>query len=241
MKYAFLADIHGNFDALQAVLQDIEDTGGVDRICCTGDVVGYGAQPCECLALVRESGWPLVAGNHDYAACGMTDISYFNPVAREAIEWTAGVLSEEEKDFLASLPLVFEEDNFVMVHGTLYEPQEFGYVLSELDARIMLNLLKKDFCFTGHSHYPCIFVESGGLIFTRDLKVKIGIEERAIINVGSVGQSRDGDPRACWVMYDEEARIVTTRRVEYDIDEAARKIDEAELPEPLSDRLFEGA
>ncbi len=241
MRYAFLADIHGNLDALQTVMRAVEDDESIDRICCVGDVVGYGAQPAECLALIRELGWPIVAGNHDYAACGMVDISYFNPVAREAIEWTSGMLSEEDKEFLGNLPLILEEDNFVMVHGTLYEPQDFGYILSELDARIMFRLLKKDFCFTGHSHYPCVFVESEGLLFSRETEVKIGVSERAIVNVGGVGQPRDGDPRACWVLYDEDARTVTTHRIEYDIDKAARKIEEAGLPEPLSNRLFEGA
>ena len=240
MKYAFLADIHGNLDALQAVIRAIEDDGGIDKVCNGGDLVGYGAQPSECIALVRDLGWPSVAGNHDYAAIGNTDLAYFNPIAREAIEWTSNILKEEDKTFLTSLPLIWEENNLIVVHGTLYEPESFGYVLSELDARMMFRTLEKDFCFTGHSHYPCIFIEGEDIVFTRELVVKVDVSERALINVGGVGQPRDGDPRTCWVTYDEDTRTVITHRTEYDIKAAARKIMDAGLPEHLADRLFDG-
>ncbi len=240
MKYAFLADIHGNLDALQSVIRAVEDDGGIDRVCCVGDLVGYGAQPGECVALVRDLGWPVVAGNHDYAAIGNVDLSYFNPLAREAIEWTSGALAEEDKEFLGGLPLTWEEDSLVMVHGTLYEPESFGYILSELDARMMFRLLDKDFCFTGHSHYPCVFVEGKDIVFSREPEVKVETSERALVNVGGVGQPRDGDPRACWVAYDEDARTVAIHRVEYDIKEAARRIIDVGLPEPLAERLFMG-
>lgn len=240
MRYAFLADIHSNLDALQAVIRAIEDDGGIDRVLCVGDLVGYGAQPRECIALVRDLGWPLVAGNHDYAATGNVDLAYFNALAREAMEWTANALEEEDKEFLMGLPLTWEENNLIMVHGTLHEPENFGYVLNELDARMMFRTLEKDFCFTGHSHYPCVFIEGEDVVFTRELEVKVKVSERALVNVGGVGQPRDGDPRACWVTYDEDARTVTTRRTEYDIEEAARKIMDAGLPEHLADRLFNG-
>ena len=240
MRYAFLADIHGNLDALKSVVGAIESDGGIDKICCVGDLVGYGAQPGECIALIRDLGWPAVAGNHDYAAIGNVDLSYFNPLAREAIEWTSSVLTEVDKEFLGNLPLTWEEDGLVTVHGTLNEPENFGYILSELDARMMFRLLNRDFCFTGHSHYPCVFVEGEDIAFSREPEVKIEVSERAIVNVGGVGQPRDGDPRACWVTYDEDSRTVTTHRVEYDIEAAARRIIDAGLPEPLAERLFMG-
>lgn len=240
MRYAFLADIHGNLDALQAVIRGIEDVGGIDEVYCLGDLVGYGAQPSECISLVRELGWPAVAGNHDYAAIGNVDLEYFNPIAREAIEWTANILGEDDKAFLASLPLIREKNNFIVVHGTLCEPENFGYILSELDAKMMFRTLKKDFCFTGHSHYPCVFIEGEDMVFTRELEVKVDVSERALVNVGGVGQPRDGDPRACWVTYDEDVRTVTTHRTAYDIEAAANKIMDAGLPEHLADRLFDG-
>ncbi len=240
MKYAFLADIHGNLDALQSVVRAIEGDDGIDKVCCIGDLVGYGAQPDECIALVKHLGWPVVAGNHDYAAIGNIDLSYFNPLAREAIEWTSSVLTEENKEFLRELPLTWEEDSLIMVHGTLYEPESFGYILSELDARMIFRLLNRDFCFTGHSHYPCVFIEGEDIVFSKEPEVKIEMSERALVNVGGVGQPRDGDSRACWVAYDEDARTVTIHRVEYDIEAAARKITDAGLPEPLAERLFEG-
>lgn len=240
MKYAFVADIHGNLDALEAVLAVIDKDGGIDTVCCAGDVVGYGAQPSECLSVIRERGWPVVAGNHDWAAAGMMNLEYFNPTAKEAIEWTAGMLSREEKEFLSSQPLVLERESFVMVHGTLYEPGNFGYVLSELDARVMFKFLQKDFCFSGHSHYPCIFIEGDDLFFTRDAEVTGGDEEKVIVNVGSVGQPRDSDPRACLVFYDADTRAVSTVRIAYDIETAADKIVDAGLPKSLADRLFLG-
>jgi diadenosine tetraphosphatase ApaH/serine/threonine PP2A family protein phosphatase len=241
VRYGFVADIHGNIDALKAILKSIYDDGNIDQMFCGGDIVGYGANPSECIALVRDLGWPVVAGNHDYAALGRMDLSYFNPLAKEAIEWTAEALLEEDRKWLEHLPLLQEGDSFTLVHGTLDRPDAFGYILSELDARTTLRILKKDFCFTGHSHYPCLFIEQeNDLVFTRDEVATVDKLERALVNVGSVGQPRDGDPRACWIVFDVEARTVTTHRVPYDIEEAANKIIDAGLPEPLAERLYDG-
>jgi diadenosine tetraphosphatase ApaH/serine/threonine PP2A family protein phosphatase len=241
MRYAFFSDIHGNMDALRAVLKAIEEDGGADKVLCVGDLVGYGAEPRECIAAIKELNCPVIAGNHDFAAAGRMQLDYFNALAREAIEWTTDQLEEEDKQFLWNLPLVWdEEESFVMVHGTLQDPSSFGYVLNDLDALLLFRDLKKDFCITGHSHYPCAFVYGQKLVFSREPELEVEEGQRAIINVGSVGQPRDGDPRACLVFFDDERRLVETRRIVYDVEEAARKIISAGLPEPLADRLLAG-
>ncbi len=133
------------------------------------------------------------------------------------------------------------EEGFYVVHGTLGEPESFGYILSDIDALLMFRLLDKDFCFTGHSHYPCVFIEGEELVFSREPEVKAGPSEKVLVNVGSVGQPRDSDPRASFVIFHEDERKVTTHRLEYDIQAAAKKILDAGLPEVLADRLLIGA
>ena len=146
MKTAIVSDIHANFDALTAVLADI-DAGKVDRIVCLGDVVGYGAQPRECIAALRERKVLTIAGNHDYACIGKTNINYFNAYAKEATLWTRKVCTDEDKEWLKSLSLVEYLEGFTMVHGTLYAPELFDYILTTYDAYLSLQLLETPVCF----------------------------------------------------------------------------------------------
>jgi len=239
MKTAIISDIHGNFDALTAVLEDI-GAQGADRIVCLGDVVGYGAEPRECVQALIERDVLTIAGNHDYAAIGKTNINYFNAYAKEATLWTRKVCTDVEKEFLHGLPLVEHLDDFSMVHGTLYAPELFDYILTTYDAYLSLQLLEKPVCFLGHSHVPINFTWNDMITFNYDDEIEIKADQKALINVGSVGQPRDDNPLACYALFDHAAKKVNIRRVEYDIEAAARKICEAGLPGALGERLKVG-
>jgi len=156
MRYAIFGDIHGNTEALGAVLLDME-RAGADRRICLGDVVGYGAEPGECVRTVRDAGIETVQGNHDSAAIGETPLDYFNPYAKKAIEWTSGAIGADESAWLRRLPLTIEGDGFTVVHSSLSRPREWGYILDWASARRCFDLLSSTVCFIGHSHVPIIF------------------------------------------------------------------------------------
>ncbi|MHC4831135.1 MAG: metallophosphoesterase family protein [Planctomycetota bacterium] len=239
MKTAIISDIHGNYDALQAVLSDIDDQA-VDRIVCLGDVVGYGAEPRECVQALLDRDVLTVAGNHDYAAIGKTNINYFNAYAKEATLWTRKICTDKEKDFLLSLSLVEHLDDFTMVHGTLYAPELFDYILTTYDAYLSLQLLEKPVCFLGHSHVPINFVWDSMISFNYDQEIQLKENTKVLVNVGSVGQPRDDNPNACYAMFDQDNKHIQIRRVEYDIELAAKKIADAGLPAALGERLKVG-
>jgi predicted phosphodiesterase len=239
MKTAVISDIHGNFDALCAVLEDVE-ANGVDRIVCLGDVVGYGAEPRECIQVLIERDVLTIAGNHDFAAIGKTNINYFNAFAKEATLWTRKICTAEDKDFLQSLSLIQHLEDFTMVHGTLYAPELFDYILTTYDAYLSLQLLEKKVCFLGHSHVPINFVWDDTISFNYDRELEVKPDTKLLVNVGSVGQPRDDNPLACYAIYDQSAQRIEIRRVEYDIEEAARKIRDAGLPAALGERLKVG-
>lgn len=233
-----LGDIHSNFEALDTVLKDIEKEGA-GRVLSVGDVVGYAAEPSGCLAAVRNVTDAIVAGNHDYAAIGKMDVSYFNPHAKEAVLWTREHLSKEDKVFLSSLPLVreLEEEGITLVHGTLYEPEQFYYLQTYEDAERCFAILRTRICFIGHSHVPVAILKNGKIRAETKGEVDLKNTELAIVNVGSVGQPRDGNPWACYALYDTEEELIRFRRLEYDIESASRKIIEAGLPEFEAERL----
>jgi len=239
MRYAIISDIHGNFDALEAVLRDV-DAQKVDRTVCLGDVVGYGAQPRECVAALRSRNILTIAGNHDYAAIGKTNINYFNAYAKEATLWTRKVCTQEDKDWLKGLSLVEYLEDFTIVHGTLYAPELFDYILTTYDAYLSLQLLEMPVCFLGHSHVPINFVWDDMIAFNYDTEIDLKPGRKMLVNAGSVGQPRDDNPRACYAIYDREARHIALRRIEYDVEAAASKIREAGLPAALGERLKVG-
>jgi len=239
MKYAIISDIHGNHDALSAVLADV-DAAGVDRVVCLGDVVGYGAQPRECIATLRERKIVTVAGNHDYAAIGKTPINYFNPFAKEATLWTRRVCTDEDKEWLRGLSLVEYLEDFTIVHGSLYAPENFEYVLTRFDAYLSFQLLETPVCFIGHSHVPMNYVCTDAISDNEDLEIRLRADGKLIVNVGSVGQPRDLNPQACYALYDRDEQLIRIRRVDYDVECAATKIREAGLPVALGERLRTG-
>ncbi|MBL8863609.1 MAG: metallophosphoesterase family protein [Planctomycetes bacterium] len=243
MKYGILGDIHANLSALRSVLEHFR-ARRVERILSVGDVVGYGAAPTECIEILRAAGARVVKGNHDAACVHELDLAYFNTYARAAVSWTRGQLSRADCTWLAQLPLTLDLEDCSVAHGTYHRPERFDYVQGESDAEASLDRIPTPVCFVGHSHVPIALVrlEDDPLRTARAEGTDIDLSDvhRALINVGSVGQPRDDDPRAACAIYDVEEQRVTIERVRYDIETEARRIRAAGLPPVLADRLFHG-
>lgn len=244
MRIVILSDIHSNLAALEAVLRHAEEGGPMDGVWVTGDSVGYGPQPSECIARLRELGAVVVVGNHDWAAAGVIGTEEFNPFAAAAAKWTAERLTPDEQAFLAGLPEVVSQAEFTLVHGTLREPI-WEYLYSYEAAVAHLELQQTPYSLVGHTHVPMLVVEDErsprGCELNR-LGDAEGIELRGkmVINPGSVGQPRDGDPRAAYAVYDDAAATVTLHRVEYDIAATQALMEAVGLPRPLIERLSVG-
>ena len=242
MKWAILSDVHGNLEALRSVISDLRREGA-DKIAFLGDAVGYGANPRECLLLLREIAEFLVAGNHEWGAVGLTDVSYFNNAAKAAVQWTGGELAEEDRTFLRRLPLVHQSGGITFVHATPNEPGEWNYIFTYPEAEEAFRSLAEEIAFVGHSHSPVILAKKGKKSATSLGREAAILEKgtRYIINVGSVGQPRDGNPDAAYGLYDEGERKFLLKRVPYDIPTAQEKIMRAGLPPSLARRLAEGS
>lgn len=240
MKAGLLSDIHGNLEALQEVLAAM-GRAGVSRIWCLGDVVGYGANPNECVETIRERAEVTVLGNHDIACAGGVDVSHFNPYAREAVEWTARQLTADHRDWLRALPLTAERGGVLLVHASPHEPAAWHYLVAVGDVIRGFRASAARLGFVGHSHQPAILVHRGEE-FLQFNGTHLVMEEgaRYLVNVGSAGQPRDRNPKAAFAVYDDEAGTVTIERVPYDVAKAQRKIREAGLPEILASRLDTG-
>jgi len=241
MQYALIGDIHGNVDALTAVLDAID--GFVpDAIYCLGDIVGYGAAPLECIEITRSREIPSVAGNHDWAATGDISMEYFNPIARASAEWTRSVLTPDAVSYLRELPVQVVTNGMLLTHGSPHNPAAFEYVLTVEQAIAALTGMEETVGFTAHSHIPLTFsLDKNRLSLSVEPQFQVEDGVHALVNVGSVGQPRDNDPRAAFVLYDTETRRAEIRRVPYDIEAAARKIMDARLPDENADRLYAGA
>jgi len=241
MRYAIISDIHGNLAALEKVLERI-DREKCDKVVCLGDIVGYGPFPNECVALVKKSCDFCLMGNHDHAALGLTDTAYFNTFAKTAIMWTRKTLSNESKEFLAGLPLQKSENDILFVHATPCEPVEWKYVLSSFDASQNFHCFNESVCFIGHSHVPVVFSlgKDKEILISREESTKLIQDNRYIINVGSVGQPRDGDPRSAFVFFDTDTLTLQLVRVEYDIHTTQRAMLAFDLPLFLVERLARG-
>ncbi len=243
MRYAIIADIHANLAAFNAVLDDIEQRGGVEEIWCLGDVVGYGPDPQQCISLLRQRNHVCVAGNHDWASTGKVDTSEFNADAAAACQWTGQQLSPEDKEYLSDLSLTIEKGDFTLVHGSPREPI-WEYILSTATAEENFAHFKTPYCLVGHSHHPAVFIynETDDRLsshFLFDSPLVLG-ESRMIINPGGVGQPRDGDPRASYAIYDSESREVWLYRIPYDIRSTQDRMVERGLPTRLVTRLSYG-
>jgi diadenosine tetraphosphatase ApaH/serine/threonine PP2A family protein phosphatase len=241
MKYVIISDVHANLEALQAVRAEIERLSP-DRVLNLGDIVGYGASPGECIEVCKQFVDVTVAGNHDFGVSGLTDIRYFNSYARQAVLWTARALSQEDIDYLGRLPLVHVEDgSFRIVHATPSEPGRWNYIFGREQASVEFAAFGETICFVGHSHQAGFFeIDQSGAVTRDGNRLAVTAGKRYLINVGSVGQPRDGDPRAALCLYDPERGEAEIRRVPYDIEGAKRRILDAGLPPILANRLSHG-
>ncbi len=239
MRYAVIADIHANLEALDVVLEDTRQQQ-CTHYCCVGDVVGYNANPKECLEIVRSMGMPCVKGNHDEYCSTDDPLEGFNPHAAEAINWTRKQLSEEERQWLRDLKYVKLVTSFSMVHASLDEPQRWQYVFDKLAAAASFTYQNTSVCFFGHTHVPVAFVRDSLVRGGTYSKFKVEAGRKYFVNVGSVGQPRDGNPKAAYVIYDLVEGSIELRRLDYDIPKAQAKILAAGLPERLAHRLAHG-
>ncbi|MBQ4481374.1 MAG: metallophosphoesterase family protein [Victivallales bacterium] len=247
MKIAVLADIHSNLEALHAVLSHAR-AQGITKFVCLGDVVGYNANPHECMEEVRSLDLlGIVMGNHDAVACGQQSLYGFNPYAAQAAEWTRNQLSDEEQTWLAGLP--YKQDilidspmtRFSIVHASLNRPDSWEYVFDTHEADVSMQFQWMPLCFIGHTHSPLAFERSlietiGGAYDV----VRLNPDHKYLVNCGSVGQPRDRDPRAAYVTYDLDKGAIQLHRVTYDVAAAQKKILAAGLPEYCATRLAAG-
>lgn len=239
MKYAILGDIHSNLEALEAVLEDARQQG-VEQFACTGDVVGYNADPKACLQKMRALKSSIVQGNHDYYTASNESMELFTPMAQKSIRWTRKQLSPFERKYLRHLPLILDIENFTIVHSSLSNPHRWNYIFKRKTADANFRNQFSQVCFFGHTHVPLAFVKDKGIEkgFYDTLHIRPGLQY--LINVGSVGQPRDRNPNAAYVIYDLNEQAVTMRRVEYDIKTAQKKIRAAGLPFRNALRLESG-
>lgn len=240
MRWAVISDIHSNYEALTAVLAAL-DKERIDRYLCPGDIVGYGAEPDRCIAEVRKLNPVITAGNHDWAGVGLFPETAFTPNAKKSVAWTRDNLNKESRQFLKNLAVVCREGEITLVHGSLRRPEEFEYVSNLSSARQEFSLLQTKVCFIGHSHVPLIFMEKDER-YSLILQCAVSLEDggRYIVNAGSAGQPRDGNPQAAYVIYDSDKASIEIKRVPYDVACAQEKIIRAGLPEILARRLAAG-
>jgi diadenosine tetraphosphatase ApaH/serine/threonine PP2A family protein phosphatase len=237
LRYAVLGDVHSNLEALDAVLEGLEKET-YDAVLCTGDLVGYGAAPRECIEKVRAlEPRVLVAGNHDWAAAGRLGLEYFNHYAQEAILWTRKALTRRELEFLGSNEVLRVDGEVTVSHGTIHDPEMFDYLQTPYDAHLSFASLTTRFAFVGHSHIPVTFKSGPTITYWVGNEIELADARQALVNVGSVGQPRDEDPRAAYGIFDSDTCLLRIHRVAYDVEAAAARIRRANLPDFLGERL----
>lgn len=240
-RIGIFSDIHGNLQALESVFQVLTGEDEIDSYYCCGDIVGYGGNPNECVDFVRSKDCPTVAGNHDHAALGLTDTSYFNEIAKTAIQWTGEILTPENVEYLRSLPMKIVDNEMLIVHSSPKDPEAWNYILTLGDARVNFEYFDEQVCFIGHSHQPFIIdFWEGNLSCPSQPYVSVVEGHRYLINVGSVGQPRDGNPDASYAIYDREEKRIEIKRASYDLAGAQDTIRKQGLPIQLADRLNHG-
>lgn len=242
MRFAIISDVHANLEALEVVLGDTSRRRA-DALICLGDFVGYGPDPVACVERLRPRLAGAVVGNHDRAAVGTLDIEDFNPFAQAAMLWTREHLTAPVRAYLRDLPTEITPGKFFAVHGSLRDPVE-EYIIDLHSARSSFAARPFSLCVVGHTHVPAIFMLDGDTVsaapFLPDAPLRLDAEKRYIVNVGSVGQPRDGDPRAAYAWYDDDAQMITLIRLDYPVEQTQKKMADAGLPAMLAERLAHG-
>ncbi len=242
MRQAFISDIHGNIEALTAVLRDIESKN-IDSILCLGDIVGYYPDPQACIDLVRTHTSHCIAGNHDYAAIGKVDIRTFTYYALTAMEWTKKHLTEDALDFLSRLPLRISIGEIFCAHSSPADQDDWSYVFPDSESEVYnaFHHIIYRLNFIGHTHWPAIIYQDGDKIIAHgDTIINLENAFFYLVNVGSVGQPRDFDPRSAYAIYDSDAQTIQIVRVSYDYTLTQQKIISCGLPTFLAERLQRG-
>jgi predicted phosphodiesterase len=241
MRWGIFSDIHSNLEALEAVIKAYKSES-IDKYICLGDIVGYGANPVECIQLTRQISEAIIAGNHDWAVAGLYSLEYFNNWAQRAVLWTQMKIDTSQRNFLASLRLVYENEDLTLVHGSLNQPEEFNYMADISQVSRTFALMNRPACFIGHTHLAGLFIQDkqGRIEYQREAGFRLKDGYRYIINVGSVGQPRDGDNKASFCIYDTDSRELLIKRISYDIKSAQEKILACGLPRFLAARLSVG-
>ncbi|MBN1233425.1 MAG: metallophosphoesterase family protein [Candidatus Coatesbacteria bacterium] len=248
MIFALISDIHANLHALEVVLDKL-DSDKISQIYSLGDLIGYGAYPNECIEIIKYRNIPTILGNHDSVGAKIEDIRFFNRFAKESIIWTQMTLLKENRKFLESLTYYNSSLESLLVHSSPYNPSRWHYILTIQEAMIQFQYFREKICFFGHSHLPVIIDSNGEIYYPKNYPFIFKMEDnkRYLVNVGSVGQPRDKDPRACYLKFDTTQNCIEYHRAEYDIEsaqKAIRKISRADLSEEtasyLSNRLIRG-
>lgn len=241
MLIGVFSDVHSNYHAMEAVIEDMQEQG-VQRMYYLGDIVGYGAFPKRCLQRLRELNCRALLGNHDEAVAFEDYDMEFNPLARAGVRYSRDQLNEDDKAWLRELPHVLRVRGAVMVHSCLYLPEEWLYVIGPEDAHVHFKRQRSRLCFCGHTHVPCVWEQNEDLHLHRmfTFEQKIEKNSRYLVNVGSVGQPRDRQVEACYVIWDNKKHTIRFRRVPYEVENACQSILEAGLPRLLGERLFQG-
>lgn len=242
MKIAIISDIHANHTALTAVIAHAR-AQGVDQFLCLGDIVGYGPDPAQCVSEIQALGCPVIRGNHDHDAASDRVLHNLNDVARTSLEWTRKQLSGPQRAYLGNLPFIRRIGRFSIAHSSLFEPEVWHYVRGLQDAEHCLTLQDVPLCFIGHTHRPGYFEKIGDGV-THDTEPGSHVlaeNARTLVNVGSVGQPRNGDPRASYVIFDRLHRSIEFQRVAYQVQATQQRLMAHGLPQELIERLTEAA
>jgi predicted phosphodiesterase len=241
MKIAFISDIHGNLEALEAVMRDI-DKRGAEKIHFLGDVVGYGSNPNECVKMISKYCDLRIMGNHDFVAMGLESVDNFNQLAQASINWTMEKITSKTIETMADFEMSAEFLDYYLVHGSPSQPEEWHYILTASQAASQFDSFNQTICLVGHSHIPVIFARdrNGEVIKLNQPSLECAPDFRYIVNVGSVGQPRDNDPRASYVIADSSHNKIENIRIEYDIKKTQEKMKKAKLPDFLIERLAAG-
>lgn len=240
MRIAVLSDIHGNLEALEAVLAEI-DRIGVDLVYSLGDIVGYGPSPAACLEIVRRRAAVSLMGNHDAAVAGLISLEDFNEFARAAVVWTAARLDGGQIAYLGALPYTHRAPDLLLVHASPVEPERWHYIHGLADVDEHFAMFSERLCFVGHSHRPAVYSIAGEHGVARCGTCEtLQPGRRLLVNAGSVGQPRDSNPRASYALYDAASGRLEVRRVDYPVERTQERMRAAGIPAFLVDRLGAG-